>query len=291
MIVTEPGSISIVIPARNEASSLEQLLPDLKSTVPNAEIIVVDDGSSDSTAEVARRLGVRVVSHPYGIGNGAAIKTGARVAKGAILVFMDADGQHAAVEVPNLLKKLSDGYEMAVGARVRKSQANLHRAVANQFYNRLASWVVGHTIPDLTSGFRAVNSAKFRQYLYLLPNGFSYPTTLTMCFFRSGLPVGYVPISAQRRKGKSHLRIFRDGLRFLLIIFRITTLYSPLKLFAPASACLFAGGLAHYAYTFLAEHRFTNMSALLFLSSLLVFVIGLLSEQITNLVYRDSERP
>ncbi len=282
--------VSIVLPARNESASLALLLPELKRRAPEAEIIVVDDGSSDDSVAVCQANGVSVISHPYGMGNGAAIKTGARAARGETLVFMDADGQHQAEDVPRLLAKLAEGYDMAIGARSKESQAGLHRAIANGFYNRLASWMTDQPIADLTSGFRAVIASKFRKFLYLLPNGFSYPTTITMSFFRAGYGVAYLPIHAPKRIGSSHMRLLRDGLRFLLIIFKIGTLYSPLKLFFPVSMAFFATAVAYYLYTFLTVHRLTNMSVLLFITSVLVFLIGLVSEQITALNFKDSER-
>jgi glycosyltransferase involved in cell wall biosynthesis len=282
--------ISIIIPARNEETGLSGLLPNLKSSFPHAEILIVDDGSTDRTPEIARLHDTVVIQHPRSLGNGAAIKSGARAATGDILIFMDADGQHQPEDIVRLMAALDAGYDMAVGARTRNSQAGAHRALANGFYNRIASWMVGHEVEDLTSGFRAVKAEKFRKFLYLLPNGFSYPTTITMCFFRAGHPIKYVPIHALKREGKSHLRILRDGLRFLLIIFRIATLYSPLKLFAPASGLFFLTGISYYFYTYIEYHRFTNMSALLFITSVLVLLIGLISEQITMLNYRDSEK-
>jgi len=223
------------------------------------------------------------------MGNGAAIKRGARAANGEIMIFMDADGQHCPEDIDRLLGKIDEGYDMVVGARNNRSQAGLHRAIANGFYNKLATWMVGQTIQDLTSGFRAVNGEKFRKFLYLLPNGFSYPTTITMSFFRAGYSVAYLPITASKRIGKSHVRLIRDGMRFLLIIFKIGTLYSPLKLFLPVSLAFFVTGLSYYLYTFVTMHRFTNMSALLFITSVLIFLIGLVSEQITSLNYKDSE--
>jgi len=281
--------ISVILPAKNEGAALAMLLPKLKATMPDAEIIVVDDGSTDDTVTLCEANQVKVVSHPYSIGNGAAVKTGARTATGDILVFMDADGQHKPEDIPRLLDKLSNKYQMVVGARSRKSQAGAHRAAANGLYNRLASWMVEQTISDLTSGFRCVRANKFRKFSYLLPNGFSYPTTITMSFFRAGFGVAYVPIEAPPRIGKSHIRLFRDGTRFLLIIFKIGTLYSPLKIFLPISLGFFGTGVAYYLYTFLTAHRFTNMSALLFITSILVFLMGLVSEQITSLNYKDSE--
>lgn len=278
--------LSIVIPARNEAVPLAYLLPKVRRQVPEAEIIVVDDGSSDGTRTVAEQQGVRVISHPYPMGNGAAIKSGARAARGEIIVFMDGDGQHLPEDIPRLLEKIDAGYDMAVGARVRGTHAGMHRAVANDVFSRFASWMVMQSIDDLTSGFRAVRASKFLQFLYLLPNGFSYPTTITMSFFRAGYGVAYVPIHAQERQGKSHIRPLRDGVRFLLIIIKIGTLYSPQKLFLPVSASFFLTGLGYYLYTYLTTGRLTNMSVLLFIAAILTFLIGIVSEQISALHYK-----
>lgn len=284
------SNLSIILPAKNEASGLAQLLPKLIALFPSAEIIIVNDGSSDQTTEAVSHLGCKHIQQPYSKGNGAAIKAGARTATGDVLVFMDADGQHKPEDIQRLLARFEDGYDMVVGARNRSGQAGVHRATANGFYNRLASWMVGHKVADLTSGFRVVNADKFKQFLYLLPNGFSYPTTITMSFFRAGYSVDYVPIHAPKRIGKSHIRLIKDGARFLLIIFKIGSLYSPLKLFAPISAGFFTSGLAYYFYTYSTMHRLTNMSALLFSVSILVFLMGLISEQITALMYKDSEK-
>jgi glycosyltransferase involved in cell wall biosynthesis len=280
---------SIILPAKNEAAALELLLPQLRELFANEEIIVVDDGSTDQTLAVCEANSVRVIAHPHSMGNGAAVKSGARAATGDILIFMDADGQHRPSDISGLVEKFKQGFEMVVGARTSGSQAGVHRAFANSFYNKLATWMVGQNVEDLTSGFRVVKADKFRKFLYLLPNGFSYPTTITMSFFRAGLPVAYVPIVAPKRVGKSHIRLLRDGGRFLLIIFKIGTLYSPLRLFLPISALFFITGLGYYLYTFLTVHRFTNMSALLFITSVLIFLIGLVSEQVTMLNYKDSD--
>lgn len=281
-------SLTIIVPARNEEQGLTSLLPALKTQYPAAEIVVVNDGSTDGTVDVCVAHGVKIVSHPYAMGNGAAVKTGARLAQGATLVFLDADGQHDPEDIHRLLAKLEEGFDMVVGARHVRTHSNIGRWGANAIYNRLASWMVGQKIEDLTSGFRAVKKEKFREFLYLLPNGFSYPTTITMSFFRVGYPVDYVPIQAGVRIGKSHINPIRDGIRFFLIIFRVGTLYSPLKLFVPISFSFFVTGLAYYAYTWLTINRFTNMSALLFTTSVLVFLIGLVSEQITSIVYSKS---
>jgi glycosyltransferase involved in cell wall biosynthesis len=272
-------SLSLILPARNEAGGLRRLLP---------EIIVVNDGSDDDTLEVCAEFPVRVVSHPYPKGNGAAVKTGARTANGNVLIFMDADGQHKPEDISALLDKFSKGYDMVVGARQTGSHAGAHRAAANDLFSRFATWMVQQPVEDLTSGFRVVKAEKFRKFLYLLPNGFSYPTTITMSFFRAGFSVAYLPIHTPRRStGKSHIRPIRDGARFLLIIIRIGTLYSPQKLFLPISAGFFLTGLGYYLYTYLSAGRFTNMSALLFISAILTFLIGIVSEQISALHYKD----
>lgn len=282
--------ISIVIPALNEADNLAGFLPELRERFPNAEILVVDDGSTDGTGDIAQDHGCTVVRHPYPKGNGGAIKSGARKARGSLLLFMDADGQHQAADAEGLLDLVEQGYDMAVGARRASSHASLWRRLANAFYNGIASIMTGQRIEDLTSGLRAVRADKFREFLFMLPNGFSYPTTITMAFFRSGYTVKYMPFSAAQRGGKSHINPLKDGLRFLIIIFKIGTLYSPLKLFTPLALGVFGIGISYFAYTYITAERFTNMSALLLTLSFLVFLIGLVSEQITSLMYALNER-
>ncbi|MDP4029934.1 MAG: glycosyltransferase [Gallionella sp.] len=282
------AELSVIIPARNEAEGLRALLPRLVAILPGAEIIIANDGSDDDTLAVCAEFPVRAISHPYPKGNGAAIKSGARAAKGKVLIFLDADGQHKPEDIPALLEKFSEGYDMVIGARQSGSHAGSHRAVANDVFSRFATWMVQQPVEDLTSGFRVVKANKFRKFLYLLPNGFSYPTTITMSFFRAGFSLAYLPIHTPRRAtGRSHIRPIRDGVRFLLIIIKIGTLYSPQKLFLPISAGFFLTGLGYYLYTYLSDGRFTNMSALLFISAILTFLIGVVSEQISALHYKD----
>jgi glycosyltransferase involved in cell wall biosynthesis len=283
--------LSIVIPAKNEAGSVGSVVAALKGEFPEAEVIVVDDGSTDATGALAASAGARVIRHPISRGNGAAIKSGARAASGEFIAFMDADGQHAPGQLARLVEALDAGYDLVVGARGRGAQASWLRWLGNSFYNRLASYLVGHPVADLTSGFRAARAERFREFLNLLPNGFSYPTTSTMAFFRAGYGVTFVPVEVGQRvdKGTSHIRLFRDGSRFLLIIFRVATLYSPLKLFAPLSGLVFLGGCGWLTMTLATTGRFTLFSGLLLITSLLIFLIGLVSEQITQLLYARRE--
>jgi glycosyltransferase involved in cell wall biosynthesis len=281
-------SLSIIIPTKNESEAIGDVVAIARQAYPDAEIIVVDDGSDDDTGAIAEKSGATVVRHPESLGNGAAVKSGARAASGSVLAFMDGDGQHDARELRKLLARLDDGYEMVVGARNAGSHANIGRFFANGLYNELASLVSGRRIVDLTSGFRVVKAELFRNFLYLLPNGFSYPTTITMAFLRSGYPVCFEPIKVADRIGNSHIRPIRDGIRFLVIIFKIATLYAPLKVFLPISGLFFATGVGYYLYTYLTLGRFTNMSLLVLSASVIIFLIGLISEQITALTYSKS---
>lgn len=278
--------LAIVIPAKNEAEHLDKLLPIIKAEQPNIDIHVINDGSIDNTIEVCKQHQVYVHTHPYSKGNGAAIKTGAREVKADTLIFMDADGQHKPEDIQSLLDRYNQGYDMVVGARQAGSQASWLRRLGNAFYNRFASMMTGHKIDDLTSGFRVVNRKKFLTFLYLLPNGFSYPTTSTMAFFRAGYSVGYVPIHAGKRDGKSHINLIKDGTRFFTIILKVGALFSPMRLFLPLSFGLFVMGLSYYLYTYLSFGSFTNMGAVLFLSSLFMFLMGIISEQISSLHYK-----
>lgn len=283
-------SLSIIIPAKNEFHGLSQVIPELKQLYPDAEIIIVNDGSADKTSELCNRLHVKEIKHPYSKGNGASIKSGLRAAKGDIIVCMDADGQHRPEDISILLNKMTEGYDMVVGSRNKKSQANMHRSLANQFYNKFSSWMVGHKVYDLTSGFRAIKRRRFYEFISLLPNKFSYPTTITMSFFRAGYSVAYMPVDVQQRFAgtASHVNVWKDGVRFMLIIFKIGTLFSPLKIFFPTSLMFFLTGFSYYLYTYVTDGRFTNMAGLLFTTSVVIFLMGLISEQITNLMYKDT---
>ena len=284
----EETRLSVIIPAKNEAAIIGEVVASVRERYPRAEILVVNDGSDDDTALRAEESGASVISHPVSLGNGAAIKSGARAASGDVLVMMDGDGQHKADDIQSLIDKLTEGYNMVIGARDSGSHADVGRLAANGLYNVFASMISGHRILDLTSGFRAVRADLFKKFLYLLPNGFSYPTTITMAFLRSGYPVTFLPIKAEKRTGKSHIRPIRDGLRFMAIIFKIATLYAPLKVFLPISGFFFVSGLGYYAYTFFTMGRFTNMSMLILSASVIIFLIGLISEQITALTFTRS---
>lgn len=275
--------ISIVIPAFNEADNLGELLGKIRALkLPSAEIIVVDDGSADHTAQVAESAGATVIRHPYNIGNGAAIKNGLRAARGQFILLMDGDGQHNPEDIGKLLAE-AGRYHMVVGARAKGSKLRLHRYAANLVYNLLASYVTNFRVQDLTSGFRLLTRRDALRFIDLLPNTFSYPTTLTLAFLRSGLTVKYVPIQSLYRSGQSKISLITDGIRFLLIITKIATLFSPFRVFLPVSLFFFCAGLANYAYTYFTEGRFTNMSVFALTTAVIVFMLGLISEQIALL--------
>ena len=277
--------ISVILPAVNEAETIGDIVSRIKELHPDFEVVVINDGSSDNTAEVAKKAGANVYSHPYNIGNGAAIKSGIRVASGDVLVFMDADGQHNPADIAGLLKFMPD-YDMVVGARSVKDQASVGRAIGNKLYNWLASYVAKFYIQDLTSGFRAVKSKIAKNFLSLIPNTYSYPTTLTLSVLRSGWSLKFIPIKIKARgTGKSSIKLIRDGVRFFMIIAKICTLYSPLRIFLPVSFALFVLGLLNYIYTLLTQGRFTNMSALLITTAIIISMMGLISEQICQMRY------
>jgi glycosyltransferase involved in cell wall biosynthesis len=274
---------SIVIPVFNEAANLEKLLKKINALgLAGAEVVVVDDGSTDGSANTAMKAGATVVCHPYNVGNGAAIKSGIRAARGKFLVFMDGDGQHRPEDIPKLLSEAGN-YHMVVGARSKGSKLRLHRNVANLVYNFLASYVTQFPVKDLTSGFRVLERLDALRFIDLLPNTFSYPTTLTMAFLRSGLTVKYIPIQTLYRSGQSKISLVSDGVRFLLIITKIATLFSPFRVFLPVSFFFFFTGVANYLYTYLAYGRLTNMSVFMWTSAVMIFMLGLVSEQIASL--------
>jgi len=275
--------VSVIIPVFNEAQNLGQLLDRLKSVrLSAAEVIVVDDGSTDASAEIAEKSGARVVRHPYNIGNGAAIKNGIRAARGRLLVLMDGDGQHQPEDIPKLLSGMNR-YHMVVGARAKGSSLRFHRYAANMIYNAFASYVTRFKVQDLTSGFRVLSRKDALKFIDLLPNTFSYPSTLTLAFLRSGLPVQYVPIQTLYRSGQSKISLIADGIRFFLIITKIATLFSPFRVFLPVSAFFFVSGMVYYLYTYITEGRFTNMAVFLLTTGVIIFMMGLVSEQIALL--------
>jgi glycosyltransferase involved in cell wall biosynthesis len=281
--------VTIIIPTYNEAPTIGDLVSKIRSLYPDFEIIVVNDGSTDDTAVVAKEAGAKVHNHPYNIGNGAAVKSGIRHASGDILVFMDGDFQHNPADIGKMLEYFPE-YDSVVGARSIRGQSSIGRAFGNKIYNWLASYVAMFPVKDLTSGFRAIKSDLARQLVNLLPNTYSYPSTLTLGVLRKGRSLKYIPINIQKRKmGKSKINLIKDGARFFMIIIRICTLYSPLRVFLPVSFFMFALGLSYYGYTYFNYGRFTNMSALLFTTSVLIFMMGLISDQICQMRFEKSE--
>lgn len=277
-------AVTVLLPAYNEEASIGATIHQIRQLHPEFEILVIDDGSTDLTRQEALNAGARVHSHPYNIGNGAAVKTGLRHAAGDWVMMMDADGQHRPEDINGILAH-KEKFDMVVGARTRASDTSMHRDLANFVYNRFASYVCKFQIKDLTSGFRLVHKKTALQFLSLLPNTFSYPSTITMAFLRSGHTVKYIPIKALKREGKSKIKLISDGSRFFLIITKIATLYSPLRVFLPVSFLFLVTGMLYYLYTFITTHRFSNMSALLITTAIIIFMIGLVSEQVTQLRY------
>jgi glycosyltransferase involved in cell wall biosynthesis len=278
----EKETIEVIMPAYNEADSIGRVILQIREVLGSAcRIVVVDDASEDATVEKAVAAQAQVIRHPYRMGNGACIKTGLRNAAADIVVLMDSDGQHDPRDIPRLLRELAS-FDMVIGAR-DFSKLGL-RNCGNRCYNLFSSYVTRFPIKDLTSGFRAIKRRFAVKYIYLLPNGFSSPTTLTLSFLNSGRAITYVPVSCCPRKhGVSKINIWEDGLRFFLIMIRIAVFFSPLRVFMPVSFVFFISGFVYYVHTFIISHRFTNMSVLLFTASLIIFMLGLVSEQINQL--------
>jgi glycosyltransferase involved in cell wall biosynthesis len=273
---------SIVIPAFNEATSLRSLVAALLGASTWHEVLVIDDGSTDATADEASAAGARVIRHPYNKGNGAAVKTGVREATGRFILIVDADGQHRPTDATRLVSHL-DAYDLVIGARSGPSHANLVRRLGNDLLNRVAGYLTERPVPDLTSGFRAAKRECLLEFLHLLPNGFSTPTTTTMAFMKAGYSVRFEPVETARRQGQSKIKLGPDGVRFFLILLKVITIFSPLRIFLPLSAALFLIGAAYAGWTVVTQSHVTNSSVLLILISIVVFLVGLVSEQISSL--------
>jgi glycosyltransferase involved in cell wall biosynthesis len=278
--MADPSTVSVVIPAMNEAGAIASVLADLQGAATWHEIIVVDDGSTDGTGDIAKAAGARVIRHPYNKGNGAAVKTGIRAATGEWLLIVDADGQHQPADAVRLVSRLGD-YDLVVGARSSATQATLLRRFGNALLNWLASYLTDHRIPDLTSGFRAARLECLREFISLLPNGFSTPTTTTLCFLRAGYSVAFEPIEAKVRIGTSKIRLSKDGPKFLLIILRVMTIFSPMRVFLPVAGMSFAIGTLYALWTIATQRHITNSSVLLIVLAVIIVMVGLVSEQVS----------
>ena len=280
--MADPASVSVIIPAFNEAAGIGAVVRDLAAAARWREILVVDDGSGDGTAAQAEAAGARVLRHPYNKGNGAAVKSGIRAASGEYVLIIDGDGQHPPADATRLVSRLGE-YDLVIGARSSETQAGSARRAGNALLNRLASYLTEREIPDLTSGFRGARRACLLEFLHLLPNGFSTPTTSTLAFVKAGYNVGFEPVQARERRGASKIRFTRDGVKFLLIVFRVITIFSPFKIFLPIAGASFLIGAAYAAWTIGTQHHIAPASVLLILLAVQVFLIGLVSEQISAL--------
>ena len=286
--MADPSTVSIVIPAYNEADVIGGVVSGLEAAAPWREIIVVDDGSRDATATTATAAGACVIRHPYNKGNGAAVKTGIRRATGEFVLIIDGDGQHPPADACRLVSRLGE-YDLVVGARSASTQATHTRRFGNGALNQLATYLTGRDIPDLTSGFRGARRECLREFIHLLPNGFSTPTTTTLAFLKAGYNVAFEPIEARPRVGASKIRLARDGAKFLMIILKIITLFSPLRIFLPLSIASFALGAAYAVWTIATQSHVTNSSVLLIMLAVIVFLVGLVSEQISALRFEGRQ--
>jgi len=286
--VADPSTVSIVIPAYNEADVIGGVVSGLEAAAPWREIIVVDDGSRDATATTAAAAGALVITHPYNKGNGAAVKTGIRRATGEFVLIIDGDGQHPPEDACRIVARLGE-YDLVIGARSAETQATHTRRLGNGALNQLASYLTGRDIPDLTSGFRGARREYLREFIHLLPNGFSTPTTTTLAFLKAGYNVAFEPIEARSRLGQSNIRLARDGAKFLMIILKIITLFSPLRIFLPLSIASFVLGSAYAVWTIATQSHVTNSSVLLIMLAVIVFLVGLVSEQISALRFEGRQ--
>ena len=280
--MADPRDVSVVIPAFHEAEAIAGVITELAAAAPWREIIVIDDGSKDGTGDAAKAAGARVVRHPYNKGNGAAVKSGIRAATGDYILIIDGDGQHKPSDAIALTTQLGE-YDLVVGARSAATQAGSTRRLGNATLNRLASFLTEREIPDLTSGFRAARREYLLEFLHLLPNGFSTPTTTTLAFLRAGYNVTFHPVEARQRSGTSKIRLSRDGPKFFLIILRVMTIFSPLRVFLPVAGASFFVGLAYLVWNVIAHGKTPNGAVLLIMLSVIILLIGLVSEQISAL--------
>jgi glycosyltransferase involved in cell wall biosynthesis len=284
-----PEATSVVIPAFNEAASIGAVVGELLAAARWREILVIDDGSSDDTGARAAASGARVIRHPYNKGNGAAVKTGIRHATGSFVLIADADGQHRPGDAARLVSHL-DAYDLVVGTRSSRTQASVARRLGNSALNAIASYLTEQPIPDLTSGFRAARRDCLMEFLHLLPNGFSTPTTTTLAFLKAGYNVRFEPVDAAPRQGASHIRLGSDGMQFFLILLKVITIFSPLRIFLPVSAASFLVGAGYAAWTIATQSHVTNSSVLLIMLSVVILLVGLVSEQISSLRF-EGRRP
>lgn len=287
--MADPSSVSIVIPALNEEDAIADVVSRLRAEAPWKEILVVDDGSGDTTSERAAGAGAHVVRHPYRKGNGAAVKTGIRRAQGEFILIIDGDGQHAASDARRLVERLGE-YDLVIGARTARTQATIGRRIGNQLLNQLASYLTGRHVPDLTSGFRGARREHLREFLHLLPNGFSTPTTTTLAFIKAGYNVTFVPVEARARTGQSKIKFAKDGTKFFLILLKVITIFSPLRVFVPISAASLLLGILYGLVNFAMYGRIPNGAVILILFSVIVFLVGLISEQISSLRFDGPAR-
>jgi len=280
--------VSVIVPAYNEeeviGSLIEHLLLEMERTGEPFEILVVDDGSDDHTRErlAAYAKKVRLLRHTENRGYGASLKTGIQAARFPIALITDADGTYPTEEIPRLLHGFEDGIEMVVGARTGPDvNMPLLRRPAKWLLKRLAEYLSEREIPDLNSGLRAFRRETALRYIHILPNQFSFTTTLTLAFLSEGLGVRYVPINYHKRVGRSKIRS-ADALNFLILIVRTITYFNPLRFFLPACLFMLLLTLARMSYDIFVLANLADTSIILFVGTFLTVAIGILADLIVR---------
>jgi glycosyltransferase involved in cell wall biosynthesis len=274
------SNISIIIPAFNEEEVIGSVVQSIHSAFPDSEIIVVNDGSTDNTAAELSKSGVIILNHDLNRGYGASLKTGARAARRDYVLFCDGDGQHSVEDVRRLMNEC-DGYDLVVGARKSDSHRPFLRRPGKFVMRKYSEFLAGTKIPDLNSGLRIFKRDTLMRYLHLMPDGFSFSTTSTFTMIKSNRKYKYIPITVQKRIGKSSVRQLKHGPQALMLMLRLAVLFEPLKLFLWIAGILFILSLASLAIDMCSAGGFSDTTVILSIATIIIFMSGLLCDQVS----------